>query len=156
MSTGNARAAWMFLAPALVLVGVFFILPVVAAFLLSFTDFDIYAIAHAGNARLVGFENYARLLRSADFWGALKNTFYFVLVGGPLTVATSLGAALLVSNRLARFKGFFRTVFFAPVVTTLVAVAVVWRYLYHTRYGLLNYFLDAVGVHPIDWLGNPR
>ena len=151
-----ARAAWMFLAPALVLIGVFFFLPVAAALVLSFTDFDIYAVADAGNTRATGLGNYASLLKNPLFWQALKNTFYFVLVGGPLSVVVSLGAALLVNAKLVRFKGFFRAVYFAPVVTTLVAVAVVWRYLYHTKYGLLNYALSRVGIDPIDWLGDPR
>ena len=149
-------AAWAFLAPALVLIGLFFFLPVVAALILSFTDFDIYAIGDSGNARWVGLRNYAQLLETPLFWQALKNTFYFALVGGPLSIATSLAAALLLNNKLIRFKGFFRTIYFAPFVTTLVAVAIVWRYLYHTRYGLLNYVLGAFGVGPVDWLGDPR
>ena len=70
--------------------------------------------------------------------------------------AASLGAALLLNSRLARLKPFFRTALFAPVVTTLVAVAVIWRYLLHTRYGLLNYGLGEMGLGPIDWLGDPR
>jgi multiple sugar transport system permease protein len=152
----NSRAAWGFLAPALALIGVFFFLPVAASFLLSVTDFDLYAIGSLSNARFVGLRNYAALLHNALFWSALKNTFYFALVGGPLTVATSLGAALLVNAKLVRYKGLFRTIYFVPFVTTLVAVAIVWRYLFHTEYGLLNYALRAVGVGPIDWLGNPR
>ena len=74
----------------------------------------------------------------------------------PLSIAASLGAALLLHSRLARFKGFFRTALFAPVVTTLVAVAVIWRYLFNTRYGLLNYALGRLGIDPIDWLGDPH
>jgi multiple sugar transport system permease protein len=150
------RAAYLFLAPALLLVGVFFFLPIVAALALSFTDFDIYAVGDAGNARFVGLRNYAQLLQTPLFWGALRNTFYFALVGGPLSIATSLGAALLLNARLVRFKAFFRTVYFAPFVTTLVAVAIVWRYLFHAQYGLLNYALGWVGVGPVDWLGDPR
>ncbi len=150
------RAAWVFLAPALVLIGVFFFLPVAAALALSFTDFDIYAIGDAANARFVGLRNYGQLLETPLFWQALRNTFYFALVGGPLSIAVSLAAALLLNARLVRFKGFFRTVYFAPFVTTLVAVAIVWRYLYHTRYGLLNYALGWVGIGPVDWLGDPR
>jgi len=150
------RAAWVFLAPALVLIGVFFFLPVAAALALSFTDFDIYAIGDAANARFVGLRNYGQLLETPLFWQALRNTFYFALVGGPLSIAVSLAAALLLNARLVRFKGFFRTVYFAPFVTTLVAVAIVWRYLYHTRYGLLNYVLGWVGIGPVDWLGDPR
>ncbi len=155
-SADQRGAAWLFLAPALALIGCFFLLPVAASLLLSFTDFDIYAIADRANVRLVGLRNYAELLASPMFWTALKNTFYFVVVGGPITVAVSLGAALLVNARLVRFKGFFRTLYFAPFVTTLVAVAIVWRYLYHPEYGLLNYGLGLFGLGPVDWLGDPR
>jgi multiple sugar transport system permease protein len=63
---------------------------------------------------------------------------------------------LLLNSKLVRFKGFFRTVYFTPFVTTLVAVAIVWRYLYHTRYGLFNYGLARLGIGPIDWLGDPH
>src|SRR6185437_14288507 len=130
--------------------------PVAAAFLLGFTDFDIYAIGDPSSARFVGFRNYTALLRDPLFWTALKNTFYFAIVGGPLTIAVALGAALLLNARLVRFKSLFRTIYFTPFVTTLVAVAIVWRYLYHTRYGLLNYMLGHIGIAPIDWLGNPK
>ncbi|MGI8507707.1 MAG: carbohydrate ABC transporter permease [Gemmatimonadaceae bacterium] len=152
----QARAGWGFATPALVLIGVFFVLPVAASLVLSLTDFDLYAIADPRNTRLVGLRNYAALFRNPLFWTALENTFYFALVGGPLTVITSLGAALLINARLVPFKPFFRTVFFVPFVTTLVAVAVVWRYMYHPRYGLFNYVLSAVHIAPIDWLGDPR
>jgi multiple sugar transport system permease protein len=155
-SAEQGAAAWLFLAPALVLIGCFFLLPVAASLLLSFTDFDIYAIADPANVRLVGLRNYSELVASPMFWTALKNTLYFVAVGGPLTVAVSLGAALLVNARLVRFKSFFRTLYFAPFVTTLVAVAIVWRYLYHPEYGLLNYALGVFGIGPVDWLGDPR
>jgi multiple sugar transport system permease protein len=152
----TGRAGWLFVAPALVLIGVFFLLPVGASLLLSVTDFDLYAVADRANARFVGLANYATLLHNPTFWLALKNTFYFALIGGPLTVATSLGAALLVNAKLVRFKTVFRTIYFLPFVTTLVAVAIVWRYLYHPQYGLLNYALGAVGIRPVDWLGDPR
>jgi multiple sugar transport system permease protein len=163
MSTSRLRipseantAAWFFLAPALTLIGIFFFLPVAASLLLSVTDFDLYGIADPANTRFVGFDNYSRLLRTHDFWVALRNTFYFAFVGGPLTIAVSLGAALLLSSKLVRFKGLFRTIYFTPFVTTLVAVAIVWRYLYHTQYGLFNYALGAIGIGPIDWLGDPH
>jgi len=149
-------AAWFFLAPALILIFVFFFLPVAASLVLSVTDFDIYGIANSSNTRFVGFQNYVKLLHTPDFWNALKNTFYFAFVGGPLTIAVSLGAALLLNSKLVRFKGFFRTLYFTPFVTTLVAVAIVWRYLYHTRYGLFNYGLGKIGISPIDWLGDPH
>ena len=149
-------AAWGFVAPALLVIGVFFLGPVAAALVLSLTDFDIYALADLGNLRFIGFENYTRMLTTPLFWQALGNTLYFVVVGVPLSIAVSLGSALLLQSRLARFKPFFRTALFAPVVTTLVAVAVVWRYLFHTRYGMVNHALGQIGVDPIDWLGDPR
>jgi multiple sugar transport system permease protein len=149
-------AAYAFLAPALILIFTFFFLPVVAALALSFTDFDIYAVGDLSNTRWVGLRNYTQLLTTPLFWQALRNTFYFALVGGPLSIGVSLAAALLLNQKMVRFKGLFRTIYFAPFVTTLVAVAIVWRYLYHTRYGLLNYALGTFGMEPIDWLGDPR
>ncbi len=152
----NARfAGWMFVAPALIVIGLFFLLPVLAGLALSFTDFDIYALADHHNLRVVGLRNYWSLLHTPLFWKSLGNTFYFVLVGVPLSVAASLGAALLLHAKTARFKPFFRTAFFAPVVTTIVAVAVIWRYLFHTRYGMVNSGLSALGIDAIDWLGSP-
>jgi multiple sugar transport system permease protein len=150
------RAAWFFLAPALILISVFFFLPVAASLLLSVTDFDIYAVADLGNAQFVGLRNYAALFSNPVFWTAVKNTFYFALVGGPLTVAASLGAALLINARIVKYKALFRTIFFIPFVTTLVAVAIVWRYLYHPQYGFFNYILGWFGINPINWLSDPN
>jgi multiple sugar transport system permease protein len=142
--------------PALGLIGCFFFVPVVAGLLLSLTDFDIYAIGSPGTARFVGLRNYIEVLSNSVFWSALRNTLYFVLAGGILSVTVSLSAALLLNARVVRLRSLFRTVYFAPVVTTLVAVAIVWRYLYHPRYGLLNHVLGWLGVGPIDWLGDPH
>ncbi|MDE2307253.1 MAG: sugar ABC transporter permease [Xanthomonadaceae bacterium] len=150
------RTAWLFLAPALLVLGVFFILPVFAALGLSLTDYDLYALADIRNLRFVGLHNYWALLHRPLFWSALGNTLYFVVVGVPLSIAASLLAALLLNSPLARLRPLFRTVLFAPVVTTVVAVAVIWRYLFNTKYGLVNYALAAIGVHPVDWLGDPH
>ena len=150
-----STAGWVFAGPALAVIAVFFALPVLAALALSLTDFDIYALADGDNLRFVGFGNYLGLMQNPLFWQALGNTFYFVLVGVPLSIALSLGAALLLHSRLGFFKPFFRTAYFAPVVTTVVAVAVVWRYLFHTRYGLVNWALSGLGIEPVDWLGDP-
>ncbi len=156
MKSRQTLAGWMFAAPALIVIGVFFLLPVLAALGLSFTDFDIYALASLKNLRFVGLANYLVVLRMGLFWKALGNTLYFVVVGVPLSVAAALGAALLVHSRLARWKGFFRVALFTPVVTNLVAVAVIWKYLFQQRYGVVNYALGALGIHPLDWLGNPH
>jgi multiple sugar transport system permease protein len=150
------RAAWLFLAPAMMILGVFFLLPVIAALFLSLTDYDLYALADIHNLRFIALNNYIELLHRPLFWSALGHTLYFVAVGVPLSMLVSLGAALLLNSPLARCKPFFRTALFAPVVTTVVAVAVVWRYLFNTKYGLINVALGWVGVHPVDWLGDPH
>jgi len=155
-SRREARAGWLFVTPALLVLLVFFFLPVVAGLLLSLTDVDLYTLGGVGAWRFVGLRNYERLALDPVFWKALRNTFFFVLLGAPLTIGTALLAALLLDSKLTRFRGLFRTIYFAPVVTTLVAVATVWRYLYHPRAGPLNLLLSLVGIGPVDWLGDPR
>ena len=152
----GASAGWWFSLPALLLIAVFFLLPVVAGLLLSFTDFDLYALADPANLRVIGLDNYRTLLVTPIFWQALGNTAEFVVLGVPLSLLASLGAALLLDSRLARFRPLLRTALFAPVVTTLVAVALIWRYLLHTRYGLFNDLLAHFGLGPINWLGDPH
>jgi multiple sugar transport system permease protein len=147
---------WALAAPALVVIFVFFALPVAMGLALSLTDFDLYALADLSTLRFVGLDNYGRLLHTPLFWQALGNTLYFVAVGVPASIGLSLGAALLLNARVAKWQALFRTALFAPVVTTVVAVAVIWRYLLHTRYGLINQGLAAIGIDPVDWLGDPH
>ena len=130
------RAAWLFLAPALLVLGLFFVLPVIAALALSLTDYDLYALADLRNLRFVALANYWELLHRPLFWSALGHTLYFVVVGVPLSIAASLGAALLLNSPLTRCKPLFRTALFAPVVTTVVAVAVIWRYLFNEGWAI--------------------
>ncbi|WP_420471680.1 carbohydrate ABC transporter permease [Brevundimonas sp. FT23042] len=149
------RAAWGFVAPSLLAIGVFFAIPVFAALLLSLTDFDIYALADIGNMRFVGLQNYERLFANPLFWGAMKNTGLFAVIGVPLSIATSLAAAVILNARVIKWRPLWRVMFFAPFVTTLVATAVLWNYMLHTRYGVINWALGAFGIPPVDWLGDP-
>lgn len=152
----EALAAWAFVLPAVLVLLLFFVAPVLAGLLLSFTDFDLYALADWRNLRWEGLGNYARVLQLPLFWQALGNTAYFVVLGVPLTLGLSLGCAVLLQSRLVRGRALLRTLYFAPVVTTLVAVAVIWRYLFHVQYGWANQLLGWVGLQPIDWLGDPH
>jgi multiple sugar transport system permease protein len=152
----ESLAAWAFAAPALVVIALFFGVPVLAGLALSLTDFDIYALADLRNLRWQGWDNYVHVLSLPLFWRALGNTLYFVVLGVPLSIGVSLAAAVLLQSRLVRFKPLLRTALFAPVVTTLVAVAVIWRYLFHVKYGLVNHTLQGLGLDPIDWLGDPH
>ena len=154
LAASIVRPGFLFLAPAMIVLGLFFFAPILAAMLLSLTDFDIYALADSSNARWVGWENYRRLLSEPLFWQVARKHALFrgrrrpahgrrVAVGGTSGELEADTVSWAVAHD-----------FFAPVVTTLVAVAVVWRYLYHTRYGTLNYALGWLGLGPIDWLGN--
>jgi multiple sugar transport system permease protein len=154
--TRTGVVGWVHAAPALAVIAVFFALPVAMGLALSLTDFDLYGLADLSTVRFVGLDNYLKLLQTPPFWQALANTLYFVAVGVPVSIGLSLGAALLLNARVAKWQGFFRTALFAPVVTTVVAVAVIWRYLLHTRYGLINQALAAIGIDPVDWLGDPH
>jgi multiple sugar transport system permease protein len=155
-TSARERTAWSFVAPALIAIGLFFALPTIAALFLSLTDFDIYAVADLRNLRFVGLANYTSLFARPLFWQALGTTMWFVVFGVPATVMASLAAALLLNAKTLRWKPLWRIALFAPFVTTLVATAVVWRYLLHTRYGLINYALGRIGIAPVDWLGSPH
>ncbi|WP_304129775.1 carbohydrate ABC transporter permease [Ignavibacterium album] len=155
MKANNIKTVIFFLAPAVSAIFIFFFIPVIAAFIISFTDFDIYTLGDLSTLRFIGFDNYSKLLNDELFWTSLENTFYFVVVAGPLSIAVSLSAALLLNSKLTKFKSLFRLAYFLPVVTTLVAVAIVWRFIYHPNFGILNFFLGLVGINPIDWLGDP-
>lgn len=152
----EARAGMAMTAPALTAITLFFLVPAIAALVLSFTDFDIYALADLHNLRFIGFENYQRLLTNPLFWQAMGNTMWFVIFGVPLVVVASLAAAMLLNAKTLKWRAVWRVALFAPFVTTLVATAVVWNYLLHTRYGLINYALGGLGIAPVDWLGNPK
>lgn len=152
----ESKAALALLAPAMTLIILFFVIPVIGALVLSVTDFDIYSVGDAANTRFVGMRNYTTLANNPLFWRALTNTLYFSFVGGPLTIVVALAAALLLNAKLTRFKALFRTIYFAPVVTSIVAVAIVWKYVYHARVGLLNRALEVFGIQGPDWLGDPR
>lgn len=156
ITRSEVRAAFLFLVPAMTMIALFFFIPVAAAVVLSLTDFDIYSLGATANTRFVALKNYAELMGNPLLWKSLANTLYFSLVAGPLTMIAGLATALLLNAKLARWKPIFRTVYFAPAVTTIVAVAIVWRYLYHPRVGLLNRALELIGIEAIDWLGDAR
>ncbi|MBX2975595.1 MAG: sugar ABC transporter permease [Ignavibacteriaceae bacterium] len=156
INSEQSRIALLFLSPALLSIFVFFFIPVIAAFIISFTDFDIYSLGDYSNITFIGFKNYIRLFNDELFWVSLKNTFLFVVMAGPLSIAVSLSAAILLNSKIVKLKSLFRLSYFIPVVTTLVAVAIVWRFIYHPKFGIINYVLGLIGISPIDWLGDPN
>lgn len=153
--TRQDRAGLLFILPVLLGTVLVLVVPTVLGLLLSVTDFDIYALADLRFLRFVGAGNYLDLLRQPLFWRATANTLLFAGLGVPAVIGASLATALLVHSRVVRWKPVWRLVFFAPYVTTLVAVALVWRYVLDTRTGLLNYWLSLLGIAPVGWLDDP-
>ncbi|MBM6577553.1 sugar ABC transporter permease [Microvirga sp. SRT01] len=154
--TRQERAAWMFTAPVLAIILLVLVLPTVLALALSVTDYSLYALADWSNLGFVGFGNFTDLARTPLFWRSLGNTALFALLGVPAAIGLSLATALLLDAKTVRWKPLWRVLLFAPYVTSVVATAVVWRFLLNTRFGLVNYALGWVGIGPVDWLGDPH
>ncbi|KQM64769.1 MULTISPECIES: carbohydrate ABC transporter permease [unclassified Sphingomonas] len=153
--TREARAAWCFTAPVLTIIVAVFVLPTLLAMAMAFTDYSIYALADPGNLHFTGIANFTTLFATPLFWRAIGNTLLFALLGVPMAIGASLFAALLLNDATVRWKPLWRVVLFAPFVTSVVATAVVWRFLFNTRFGLINQALGVVGLPGVDWLGDP-
>ncbi|MCD6382585.1 MAG: sugar ABC transporter permease [Candidatus Hydrothermae bacterium] len=143
-------APFLLLLPALTLLLVFKVLPIIYAFRLSFYDWGI-----AGEKGFLGLGNYISLFKDPFFWQALINTFYYAIFTVPLNLIFSLTIAILL-NRGIKAIGLYRTIYFLPVVTSIVAVSVVWKWLYDPNRGLFNFFLTSLGFSPLKWLEEPR
>ncbi|MES3092400.1 sugar ABC transporter permease [Sphingomonas aerolata] len=154
--TRQERAAWLFSAPVLAIIALVFVLPTALAMALSVTDYSIYALADWANLRFVGLGNFIDLFSTPLFWRAIGNTALFALLGVPMAIGASLAVALLLNDATVRWKPLWRVLLFAPYVTSIVATAAVWRFLFNERSGLINRALAAVGAAPVDWLGNPH
>jgi multiple sugar transport system permease protein len=148
----HTLAAWLCALPFLVLFAVFMVGPVVASLTMSFTDFTSRDLRDPLAINLVGLENYTRLLGDERFLRSAFNTAYFVAVGVPLTMGLALAVAVALNSGIQRFRTFFRVGFYIPVVTSIVAVAVVWRFILRPDSGLLNQVLGWVGINGPDWL----
>lgn len=146
---------WAFAAPFVVLFGVFMALPILISFVLSFTSFGLRDLQNPIGATFVGPDNYVALLSDQKFWKALVNTFYFVAIGVPLTLGIGLVIASALSRGITRFRTAFRVGYYLPVITSIVAIAVVWRFLLNPDVGLINTFLRTVGISGPNWLANP-
>jgi ABC-type sugar transport system permease subunit/ABC-type glycerol-3-phosphate transport system substrate-binding protein len=145
----------VFLFPALSIMTIFLFLPLIASFLMSLTNYDLYSLASFKHVNVVGLTNYGKVLKDPQFWKAVYNTLLFAAIGGPLTIGAALLAALAI-EKMTRMRAAYLLGFFLPVVTTLVAVAIVWKWIYHPRFGLLNALLPMLGMSPRDWLSDPR
>lgn len=131
------------------------LIPIVVSLVISFTDFDVYAIYDWGRASFIGFENYVNLMQDPLFWRALLNTLYALVVAMPLTVVLALSFAALINREATYFKNFFKVSFYLPSITNTVAIAIVWAWMLNPDYGLINWFLGLFGIQGPNWLGDP-
>ena len=144
-------APYIFIAPAVIFFCLLLVYPILFGFLLSFQDWNLLA----REASFVGLGNYAKALRDPLFRKSLWNTVYYTLMTIPPTVILSLILALMINSRLIRYKSLFRVLYFVPVVTSMVAISFVWKWMYNPRYGLINLALEAVGFTGQSWLSSP-
>jgi multiple sugar transport system permease protein len=145
-------AGYLFSLPFLALFLTFTIGPVIASFLMSFTDLRSADIRNPLAVGLIGIENYSKLFSDETFHKAAFNTAYFVVVGIPLTMGLALAVAVLLDSGITRLRTFFRVGYYLPVVTSIVAVAVVWRFLLQPDSGIVNTLLGYVGIEGPSWL----
>ncbi|GIH96849.1 carbohydrate ABC transporter permease [Planobispora siamensis] len=153
--TRRGLAAWGFALPFLALFLTFTAGPVLASLLMSFTDLRSSDLRDPLAVDFVGLDNYARLLQDEVFLQAAANTLYFVSAGVPLTILCALGVAVLLDKGVTRLRAFFRLGFYLPVVTSIVAVAVVWRFLLQPETGPVNQLLRLAGIDGPHWLTDP-
>ncbi len=147
-------AASLFLLPAISVMTVFLFIPIISSFIISFTNWNIYGVRDASKIIFIGIENYSKIISDPIFFRALQNTLVYAFLGVPLNIFLALGAAVLLNQGFVRFKSFFRLGFFLPVITTFVAVALIWRWLYDTSHGPINWAIGGAGVPPQNWLSS--
>ena len=145
------KISYLFIAIPATLFFIFQLAPVAISFFWSFTD---YSVVHS--PRFVGFANYRNILFNDPlFWKAMGNTALYVIGVVPIGICLSLLLAVAIDQKI-KFENFFKSIFFLPTVTAIVAVSVIWKWLYAgEKYGLFNFFLIKLGFSPIDWLASP-
>ena len=145
------RYSYLFIAPAVILFFIFVLIPVVASFFLSFTKYNVISAP-----QWIGIDNYRQIFfHDSRFWKALRNTGVYLLGVVPVSISLSLLLAVAIDQKI-RFKNFYKVMFFMPVVTSAVAVSVIWKWLFAgEKFGLINHWLMKFGISPIDWVMSP-
>ncbi len=134
------------LLPTVVIFAVFMIYPILYSFYLSFTEFS------GGTYNFVGLRNYIELFNDPVFYKALFNTFFYLIIQVPVMISLALLLAVLIEQKFIRGKGFFRMATFLPTITSLVAYSLVFKVLFNTNYGLINYIIEFFGGEKIQWI----
>jgi multiple sugar transport system permease protein len=151
----NNKTPYFFIAPAIILLTLFSILPIFIALIISFTDIDLAGLADWSTINFVGLQNYKEIFNDPIFVKSIYNTLFYVVFGVPFVIIFSLGIALLINFGKARIFKAFRVIFYMPSITNIVAIAVVWSYLYNPQFGLFNYILKLLHLPAVPWLQDP-
>ncbi|MCF7792909.1 MAG: sugar ABC transporter permease [Candidatus Cloacimonetes bacterium] len=141
---------YLYLLPAFIIILVFRLIPIVLSFIVSFFEWTV-----TGAGDFIGFDNYVHMMHDKEFWQSLVNTFYLVIFVVPISLVLSLFFANLL-NGIKKLKSFFRSVYFVPTVTSMVAISIVWKIIFNQQSGLANYFLEKIGLDPLGWLAESR
>jgi multiple sugar transport system permease protein len=151
----NNKTPYFFIAPAIILLTLFSLLPIFIALIISFTDIDLVGLADWSTINFVGLQNYKEIFNDPIFIKSIFNTLFYVVFGVPFVIIFSLGIALLINFGKSRIFKAFRVIFYMPSITNIVAIAVVWSYLYNPQFGLFNYILKLLHLPPVPWLQDP-
>lgn len=156
MNTHKSKLTpYLFIAPAIILLAIFTFLPIIIALGISFTDMGLVGLANWDTVNFIGLDNFIRLFQDDVFIKAMINTLFYVVIGVPLAVLSSFVIALALSNVSNWMSNTFRVVYYMPSITNIVAIAVVWGFLYNQEYGLFNYLLSTVDINAVPWLNDP-
>ncbi|MYL53983.1 ABC transporter permease subunit [Pontibacillus yanchengensis] len=150
-----SKYPYIFIAPAVILLIIFSIIPILIAFGISFTDMDLKGLANWSTVDFVGLKNFKELFQDEVFLKSVYNTLFYVVIGVPLVIISSLSVALILNQGTNWLYRTFRGVYYLPSITNIVAIAVIWGFLYNTDYGLLNYILTELGLGKVPWLQHP-
>ncbi len=146
---------YLLIAPAVILLLAFGVLPILVAGVVSLTDLNLAGLGDWNVVEWIGLQNYRDLFADPAFWQAMSNTGLFAIIGVPSVVGISLGIALMLNHSNHWFFRSMRTFYFVPAITAIVAVSLVWGYLYNTQFGLFNYLFSLVGLPQVQWLSDP-
>ncbi|ANF96616.1 carbohydrate ABC transporter permease [Paenibacillus bovis] len=154
-SLAKHRYPYLFIAPTLIILFIFSFIPILVAVFISFTNMDLAGLANWSNIKFNGADNFVQLFGDAVFRKSMFNTLIYVVVGVPLVVLLSMAIAILINQGTSWLFKTFRVIYYMPSITNIVAVAVIWGYLYNSQYGLINQMLGFFGFDPVRWLQGP-
>jgi multiple sugar transport system permease protein len=152
---GGSALPYLFVGPTVICLVIFGVLPIVVAAGVSLTNLDITGLGDHSAIHFIGLENYRQLFHDPAFWQALRNTAIYIAIGVPTLVIGSLAIAIALNRSASRFFRALRVFYFFPAITAIVAISLIWGYLYNSQFGLLNYLLSEVGLGPVQWLSDP-